>query len=81
MPSITTSRPNKPVDRAETEILLSAHQVVAYYHALRLRANGLRVTRLDPVTLLNRRTGRRWTAKRWVEIFKPYYESITAPTP
>lgn len=75
MPSTATSSPSKPAD----EILLSAHQVVAFYHTLRLRVNGLKASRIDPVTVLNRRAGKRWSAKRWLEIIKPHYERITAP--
>lgn len=72
---MTTSPTAPPAD----EILLTAHQILAYYHALQLQIKGLHVCRPAPTTLLNRRAGTRWSARRWLDIIEPYYHRITAP--
>lgn len=68
-----------PTARPAEDILLTAHQVLAYYHALHLQIKGLHVCRPSATTQLNRRAGTRWTAKRWLDIITPHYQRITAP--
>jgi hypothetical protein len=47
------------------------------YHALCLQIKGIKASTPTVVTVLNRRSGKRLTAKRWLEIITPYYDQIT----
>ena len=78
MPSTPTSvnSAKTPAD-ASFDITFSGHQVLALYHGLRLQTKGIKCSDPTPVWLLNRRTGKRFTAKRWLQIITPYYEQIT----
>jgi hypothetical protein len=60
-----------------TDFSLSGHQVLAFYHALRLQVQGIRVSRVSACTALNRRSGRRWTSRQWLTIIEPHYRQIT----
>ena len=73
---ISVSSETTPAD-TYIDISLSGHQVLALYHALRLQTKGIKCSDPTPVWLLNRRTGKRFTAKRWLQIITPYYEQIT----
>lgn len=70
IPTPTTTTP--PI-----EILLSGHQVLAFYHALRLQVQGIKVSRVSACAHLNRRAGRRWNSRQWLGILEPYYKQIT----
>lgn len=60
-----------------TEIKLTGPQVLAFYHALRLQVQGIKVSQVSACTHLNRRAKRRWTSRQWLSVIEPYYLEIT----
>ena len=56
---------------------ISTHELVAAYHSLRLLVAGQHLPAPTVTQLLNQRTGRRWTARRWLRTLKPAYERMT----
>jgi hypothetical protein len=66
---VTTTQP--------AEIRLTPHQILAFYYALRLQVQGIKVSRVSACTALNRQAGRRWNSRQWLTVITPYYLQIT----
>jgi len=63
--------------QAPPSITLSGHEVMAYYHQLRLMVAGERLAKPNAVTLLNEKTGRRRGPRYWLHRLEPAFNSMT----
>lgn len=59
-------------------ITLSGHEVMAYYHQLRLLVAGQHLPSPNAVTLLNEKTGRRRGPRYWLNRLEPAFNQMTS---
>lgn len=71
---MTTPTPSQAVPN---EIKLGGHQILAFYHGLRLQVEGIIACRPAPTAKLNKMAKRRWSARQWLTVIEPHYERIT----
>jgi hypothetical protein len=55
-------------------ITISGHELIAYTTQLRLLVNGQPLPSPHAVHRLNRASGKRWSARRWLKILEPAYD-------
>lgn len=59
-------------------ITLSGHEVMAYYHQLRLMVAGERLAKPNAVSVLNEKTGRRRGPRYWLNRLEPAFNQMTS---
>jgi hypothetical protein len=61
-----------------TSITVSGHELMSFYHQLRLMTAGESLTEPNAVSLLNERAGVRRGSHYWLEALGPAYDSMTS---
>ena len=59
-------------------INVSGHELMSFYHQLRLMTTGHSLAEPNAVSLLNERAGRRRGARYWLKALSPAYDSMTS---
>ena len=59
-------------------ITVSGHELMSFYHQLRLMAAGESLAKPNAVSLLNERAGKRRGARYWLKALSPAYDSMTS---
>jgi len=61
-------------------IELTAKQLIASYHALRLECNGVKFGHFSVAPYLNSKAERSYTPSEWLAILEPHHNSIVNPS-
>jgi hypothetical protein len=65
------------MSRRPESITISGHELMAFYHQLRLITAGENLAKPNAVSLLNERAGVRRGARFWLKALGPAYRSMT----
>jgi hypothetical protein len=66
------------VSATPDSITISGHELMAFYHQLRLIVAGESLAKPNAVSILNEKSGRRRGARYWLKALSPAYNSMTS---